>query len=67
MSHFTSNFEETPEYLTPEDLVDLLYLNINTVYSLCRKGVIPAKKLGRQWRISRQQLESSVFGQDLDF
>lgn len=56
--YFRSNEPGEPdEYLDAYELAEILGMNICTIYSLCRKGVVPAKKLGRQWRISRRELE----------
>ncbi len=43
------------------DLVAIAcYLRISerTAWELCRKGEIPAKQVGRQWRTTREQLDA---------
>lgn len=43
-----------PDVLTPEQLADLLQVDEKTVRSLAAKGELPGRKLGREWRFSRQ-------------
>lgn len=42
-----------PVWLTAEEAAEMLRLNIGTVYSLVRQGVLPAVKVGRTIRIDR--------------
>jgi excisionase family DNA binding protein len=46
--------------MTPAQAAEALQLPKNTVLALCRRGVLPARKLGRSWRILRAAL-SGVF------
>lgn len=43
-------------YLTPEQVAEKLQLTKTTVYRMCRRGELPAVKLGKSWRISSQKL-----------
>jgi excisionase family DNA binding protein len=43
-----------PDVLTLEQLADLLQVDEKTVRSLAAKGELPGRKLGREWRFSRQ-------------
>lgn len=43
-----------PDVLTPEQLAELLQVDEKTVRSLAAKGELPGRKLGREWRFSRQ-------------
>jgi excisionase family DNA binding protein len=47
-----------PELITIEEAAEYLRLSRNTVYGLCRRGVLPAIKLGRKWRVRRSDLEA---------
>ena len=47
-------YSNSPEVLTAEQLADLLQLDARTVRSLAARGEIPGRKLGREWRFSRQ-------------
>ena len=43
-----------PDELTIEQLAELLQVDEKTVLSLAAKGELPGRKLGRNWRFSRQ-------------
>lgn len=43
-----------PDVLTLGQLAELLQVDEKTVRSLAAKGELPGRKLGRQWRFSRQ-------------
>src|SRR5918912_4315469 len=43
-----------PDVLTLEQLAELLQVDVKTVRSLAVKGELPGRKLGRDWRFSRQ-------------
>lgn len=43
-----------PDVLTLGQLAELLQVDEKTVRSLAAKGDLPGRKLGRQWRFSRQ-------------
>ena len=37
-------------FLTTEEVLDYLQVNLRTVYRLIKAGKIPAVRVGRQWR-----------------
>jgi excisionase family DNA binding protein len=43
-----------PDVLTLEQLADLLQVDEKTVRTLAAKGELPGRRLGREWRFSRQ-------------
>lgn len=43
-----------PDVLTPEQLAELLQVDEKTVRALAAKGDLPGRKIGREWRFSRQ-------------
>jgi|APLak6261683748_1056154.scaffolds.fasta_scaffold35095_1 excisionase family DNA binding protein len=45
------------DILTPEEAAAYLKLNPRTVQEYLRDGLIPARKIGRFWRVSRQCLD----------
>ena len=45
---------QVPDVLTPAQLAELLQVDEKTVRDLARRGEIPARKLGREWRFSRR-------------
>ena len=42
---------------TPEEIADMLKINIQTVRRYLRTGKLRGAKFGKQWRISEKQLE----------
>lgn len=45
------------EYLTPEEVGELLRINVKTVYAMLQSGELQGRKWGRQWRIHRSALQ----------
>jgi excisionase family DNA binding protein len=45
------------EFLTTDEVLEYLRINARTVYRLIRNGEIPAVRIGRQWRIRRNDLD----------
>jgi excisionase family DNA binding protein len=45
---------EVPDVLTPAQLAELLQVDEKTVRDLARRGQVPARKIGREWRFSRR-------------
>jgi excisionase family DNA binding protein len=43
--------------LTPLEVADRLAMSRATVYRLCEAEVIPAKRIGGQWRIDGDELD----------
>ena len=46
------------QYLTTEEVLDYLHLNLRTVYRLVKAGKIPAIRIGRQWRYRKRDIEA---------
>lgn len=44
------------EFMTLEEVADYLRLTRKTIYRLLEKGVIPAWKVGRQWRFDKDSI-----------
>jgi excisionase family DNA binding protein len=44
-------------FLTTEEVLDYLHVNLRTIYRLIRAGKIPAVRIGRQWRFRRRDLD----------
>ena len=49
---------ETEEYLTVDDVAELLQISDQTVYAHLRSGALPGRKIGRQWRVPRSAVEA---------
>ena len=45
------------EYLTPREVMNLLYIGKNTFYKLVNSGQLPAFRIGKLWRIHKKELE----------
>ncbi len=44
--------------LTADEVADYLRVDRNTIYIWCREGVLPAIKVGKEWRIGQSDLET---------
>lgn len=49
--------EPISEYLTPKEVMDLLYIGKNTLYGLLNSGELKGFRVGRQWRITKGALK----------
>ena len=45
-------------FLTTEEVLEYLHVNLRTVYRLIKAGKIPAVRVGRQWRFRRVDLDA---------
>lgn len=45
------------EYLTPREVMDLLYIGKNTLYKLLNSGELKGFRMGRQWRVTKESLK----------
>ena len=45
-------------FLTTEEVLDYLQVNLRTVYRLIKAGKIPAVRVGRQWRFRKRDIDS---------
>jgi len=45
------------DIMTPEQVADYLQLNTDTIYRLIRSRKLPAAKIGRSYRIPKEDLE----------
>lgn len=50
------------EVMTAREVAELLRMPTSTVYELARRGVLPARRLGRTWRFLRPRLEEMLAG-----
>ena len=48
--------ESISEYLTPREVMDLLYIGKNTLYGLLNSGELKGFRVGKQWRVRREDL-----------
>jgi excisionase family DNA binding protein len=45
-------------FLTTEEVLEYLQINLRTVYRLIKAGKIPAVRVGRQWRFRRRDIDA---------
>jgi len=50
-------------FLTTEEVLEYLQVNLRTVYRLIKAGKIPAVRVGRQWRFRKVDLDAWLDGQ----
>lgn len=49
-----------PLFLKPEQVASLLQFNVRTIHEYCKTGRIPARQVGRYWRIPTAYVESML-------
>jgi len=47
-------------FLNVDELSEYLEASLSTVYKLAQNGEIPAQKIGRQWRFSREKIDQWI-------
>jgi len=45
-------------FLTTEEVLDYLQVNLRTIYRLIKRGRIPAVRVGRQWRFRKRDIDA---------
>ena len=45
-------------FLTTEEVLDYLQVNLRTIYRLIKAGKIPAVRVGRQWRFRKHDIDA---------
>ena len=48
------------EMLTPEEVAQYLKVTVETVWRWCRTEKLPAVKIGKYWRIPRNELDEFI-------
>lgn len=51
------NFPTDEIFLTTEEVLEYLQVNLRTVYRLIKAGKIPAVRVGRQWRFRKRDID----------
>jgi excisionase family DNA binding protein len=46
------------QFLTTEEVLDYLQVNLRTIYRLIKAGKLPAVRVGRQWRFRRADIDA---------
>jgi excisionase family DNA binding protein len=65
-----ANVEHAPRtnarpLLTPVEVAARLTLSRSTIYRLAEAGLLPAKRIGGQWRVDPSELEGWLAGQQV--
>lgn len=47
--------EELREYLSTQEVMDLLYISRSTLYRLLQTGQLRGFRVGNQWRVSKKE------------
>jgi excisionase family DNA binding protein len=50
------------QFLTTDQVLEYLHLNLKTVYRLIKAGKLPAVRVGRQWRFKKRDLDAWLGG-----
>jgi len=53
-----TNFPSDEIFLTTEEVLEYLQVNLRTVYRLIKAGKIPAVRVGRQWRFRKRDIDA---------
>lgn len=53
----TVTFQTDDAFLTTEEVLEYLQVNLRTVYRLIKAGKIPAVRVGRQWRFRKRDID----------
>ena len=56
------NWEDLPLVLTVEETAQVLRVTAKLITEMCRKGELPAVKVGRAWRIKRDDVLAYLQG-----
>lgn len=60
---FVTTTRQDDVFLTTEEVLEYLHVNLRTVYRLIKAGKIPAIRVGRQWRFRKVDLDVWLNGQ----
>ncbi len=58
--HKPARIDSASQIMTVEEVAGYLRLSTATIYKLAQGNKIPAKKIGRTWRFSRQLVDAWV-------
>jgi excisionase family DNA binding protein len=51
-----TNLDDIPAVMTPEEAAKILNIGMNSIYSLLRSGNLSSVKIGKQYRITKNNL-----------
>lgn len=53
---------ELREYMSTQEVMDLLYISRSTLYRLLRTGQLKGFRVGSQWRVAREEFQKFCGG-----
>ncbi|HEX5108190.1 MAG TPA: response regulator [Vicinamibacterales bacterium] len=56
------HFSSDDVFMTTEEVLEYLQVNLRTVYRLIKAGKIPAVRVGRQWRFRKRDIDAWLDG-----
>jgi len=56
--------DKSIEVYTLEEVADIVHVTRRTIYTWVKDGKIKAFKVGRQWRVKREELDKLLDGTD---
>lgn len=57
------SINEAPELLLAQDVADILGKTVATVNSMCKRGELPAAKIGKSWYVPKSLLLRKLDGE----
>ena len=54
----TGHLDSDDVFLTTEEVLEYLHINLRTIYRLIKAGTIPAVRVGRQWRFRKRDMDA---------
>ena len=63
MPPLSLNLPSDEVFLTTEEVLEYLQVNLRTIYRLIKAGKIPAVRVGRQWRFRKRDIDNWLDGQ----
>jgi excisionase family DNA binding protein len=57
-----TDWGDLPLVMDALPVANLVGCSMNTLYELCRQGELPARRVGRQWRFSRDLIRRCIEG-----
>src|SRR5436189_1520144 len=58
LSRLSLHLPSDEVFLTTEEVLEYLHVNLRTVYRLIKAGKIPAVRVGRQWRFRKRDIDA---------
>ena len=53
---YGKQFHDFPDALSAKGIADMLRVNIKTAYKLIRSGTLPSVKIGREYRVAKDEV-----------